>query len=319
MTTEEPIKISSVLSEKAMIVRLAVSGWSGRITDKVVTAELNEIKNAAVDAAIVTKTLIDKNHLKIIRNIVSGMKKYHNEQTMPWDNNGGRLLPSTEFNAYTMKFRESQRALETAVTDFVLQYPGYISESEERLGALFSVDDYPAVTEIQDKFSIETNFEKVPEADDFRVDIPEHEQQKIREQIEGRIEARHADSMKRLWTRIFKAVEHINTKLSEDNGIFRDTLVENVEQLVEVLPALNILDDQALTDMTNELRETLCGYAPDDIRKNDVIRKELAEKSGEVLEKIAAVSNLFAADGPDLDADADPVVEIIDPPNTEES
>lgn len=295
-TEQEPIKISSVLSEKAMIVRLATSGWSGRITDKVATTELIENKNAEQDAASVTKALINKEHLKRIREIVSGMKKYHNEQTMPWDNNGGRLLPSTEFNAYTMKFRESQRELESAVETFIQNYPGYISEAEGRLGDLFSTDDYPPASEIEDKFMIDSAFEKVPEAGDFRVDIPEHEQERIRSQIESRVEEKHATSMKRLWTRMFKAVEHMNDRLSDSDAIFRNTLVENVEQLVDILPRLNILEDQTLTDMTNELKESLCGYEPDDLRKNDVLRSELAEKSGEVMAKIAAVGNFFVSD-----------------------
>lgn len=296
MADETPIKISSILSEKAMIVRLATSGWSGRITDKSATEELIEGKNAERDAASVTKSLINKEHLKRIREITSGMKKYHNEQTMPWDNNGGRLLPSTEFNAYTMKFRESQRELDAAVTEFIQNYPGFISESEGRLGDLFNTDDYPPSHEIENKFSLDSNFEKVPESGDFRVDIPEHEQEKIREQIEERVEMKHADAMKRLWTRMFKAVEHMNSKLSEENGIFRNTLIGNIEQLVEILPALNILEDETLTEMTQELKDKLCGFDPDDLRKNDVLRSELADQSKEVMDKIAQVGNFFDAD-----------------------
>jgi len=299
MTEEVPVKISSILSEKAMIVRLATGSWSGRNTDKVATEELIEGKNAEKDAASVTKSLINKEHLKKIREIVSDMKKYHNEQSLPWDNNGGRLLPSTEFNAYTMKFRESQRELSSAVETFIQNYPSYISEAEGRLGDLFDIQDYPQAAEIEGKFTLVSAFEKVPEANDFRVDIPEHEQQKIRDQIEGRVEAKHADSMKRLWTRMFKAVEHMNERLSDSDAIFRNTLIENVEQLVEILPRLNVLEDPALIEMTEELRQSLCGYEPDDLRKNDVLRSELADKSKEVMEKIAAVGNFLEPSEPE--------------------
>jgi len=320
MTEQAPIKISNILSEKAMIARLSTSGWSGRITDKIVTEELIRNKNAQKDAATVTKALINKEYLKKIREIVSGMKKYHNEQTLPWDNNGGRLLPSTKFNEYTMKFRESQRNLNSAVTEFLRDYPVYIAEAEERLGDLFVQDDYPNVDEIKDKFELDSVFEKVPEAGDFRVDIPEHEQQKIREQIEGRVEEQHVQAMKRIWNRIFKAVEHMNKRLSEENGIFRDTLVGNIEQLVEVLPALNIMEDPVLSDMTQELRNSLCNYTPDELRRNKVLRQEMAEKSKEVMDKISRVGDIFGTppEGPEdqensSELENDSEVEIITP------
>ena len=184
-----------------------------------------------------------------------------------------------------MKFRESQRELEAAVLEFVENYHTYIAEAEERLGDLFDQNDYPPIDEIKGKFQLDSDFE--------RVDIPEHEQKRIREQIEGRVEVQHAQAMKRVWNRIFKAVEHMNERLSQEDGIFRNTLVENIEQLVDVLPSLNVLEDQTLADMTTELKDTLCGYKPDDLRKDDVLRKELADRSKEVMDKISKVEGLF--------------------------
>ncbi len=293
--TDDTIKISSALSEKAMVARLATSSWSGRITDKEVSKELTDGKNAARDFASVTKVLIDKNHLKNIREVISKMRAYHKEQTLPWDNYSGGLLPSTKFNEYSAKIREARRDLEAAVAVFVTNYENYITESEQKLGDLFCRNDYPSVHEIPNKFNLEASFEKVPEAGDFRVDIPEHEQAKVRSAIESKVEHQHANAMKRVWTRIFKTVEHINERLSQEDGIFRDSMIENLEQLVNVLPALNILEDPTLTEMTNELQNTLCGYSAKELRKNTGLRKELAEKSKEVMEKINKIGNLFGS------------------------
>ena len=290
------IKISSILSKKAMVARLATGGWSGRVTDQAATRELIELKSAKDGVVSVTKAIIDKKHFKRIREVISGMKKYHNEQTLPWDNNGGRLLPSSKFAAYNLQLRESKRELEAATVEFMGAYNSFIDEAEDSLCDLFSRSDYPSVTEIENKFALSTHFDKVPEAGDFRVDIPEHEQARLREQIEGRIEAQHAQSMKRIWIRIFKAVEHMNDRLSEENGVFRDSLIGNIEQLVEVLPSLNILEDVALAEMTQELKNTLCGYSPEDLRRNKVLRHEVVENSRSVMDRISQMEGLFDDD-----------------------
>jgi hypothetical protein len=299
----DDIKISSILSEKAMVARLSTGGWSGRVTDKIATDELTETKGAKKGSTSVTKAIIDKKYFKAIREATSTMKKFHKENTMPWDNNGGRILPSSKFAAYNLELRECKRALYEATVAFIAGYPGYIIEAEETLGDLFNEADYPHVSEIEGRFILDTHFEKVPESGDFRVDIPEHEQTRIREQIENRVEGQHAQAMKRIWVRIFKAVEYMNQRLSEEDGVFRNSLVGNIQQLVDVLPSLNILEDPALADMTRELKERFCEYTPEDLRRNQVLRQEAVESTQVLMDKMTQMDDIFGTNSDQIIVD----------------
>lgn len=314
-TTGNPEVTASMLAEKGMIVRLATSSWSGRLTDKVVTQEVLDGKNAQKDSGSFSKAIINKDALKSIREALKSMKDFHNEQTLPWDKNGGRILPTTQYEAYTLQVRESSRLLEEAVELFVASYASYIGEAEERLGDLFSEDDYPAISEIKEKFSLSVSFEKVPEAADFRVDISDSEQQRLREQITSRVGDQYNDSIKRIWNRIYTAVERMNERLSSVDNVFRDTLVENVQQLAEVLPSLNIMEDPALAQMATELQNKLCGYTPAELRQNHVLRSEVSDSSRELMNRMGAMGGIFTdraeAAARETEAEADDEVESL--------
>ncbi len=282
-------KISSTLAQKAMIVTLSASCWSGRMADKEATQELLASKAAAKTAGSFIKVLVDKKHLKDVRMAINSMRDYHNNQTMPWDNNGGRLLPSSKYSQYTMKLRELQRELEAAVTIFVKNYDDYVTESSIALGDLFDKEEYPFAADLGTKFFLDSEFSKINEAADFRVDIPEEDREEIKKQIESKVETKHADSMEKLWKRIYVAVEHMTEKLIDEKGIFRDSMIENIKQLVSVLPALNILDDPELADMTTELKDGLCGYTAKELRTDKVLRKDVATKSTELMSQIEKI------------------------------
>jgi len=288
------INIAGILAKKAMIVRLSSSCWSARVTDKEATRELLENKNAQKNAGSLSKALIDKKHLRDIREIIGRMKKYHNANTLPWDNDGGRLLPSTKYSDYSAFLRQVKRDLETAIQSFQSGFQSYVSDATTMLGDLYQSDDYPDQYELKEKFAIESDFSKVPESSDFRVDIPDYEQKRICKQIEDRVSQQHAESMEKVWRRIYNTIEHMHERLSNEDSVFRNSMVENITHLVDILPELNILENKALVEMTDELKGTLCGFTAEDLRKDKTLRKEVAQKSQDLMSKIGTIIDLKA-------------------------
>jgi hypothetical protein len=286
--TEEKTKINAagILAKKAMIVTLKISSWSARKTDKGVTLEVASSKSASAEAVRVSKTIVDRKALMKIKEIATKMRKYHNTVTLPWNNDGGRLLPTTKHADYTAFYRKCTQDFDDAVTDFVADYKNCIADASHFLGDMYDSDDYPDEVEIRNKFSMDLSFNKVPEAADFRVDIPEYEQERIARQIEERVERQHAESMRRVWNRIYRTVEHVYDRLRDEDAIFRDSLIKNVQELVALLPDLNILKDKNLETMAAELEKTLCSESPDELRKDKSRRQQVAQESKELLDKI---------------------------------
>ena len=68
----------------------------------------------------------------------------------------------------------------------------------------------------------------------------------------------------------------------------RDSLVSNVENLVEVMDGLNVFDDNALADFTKEVRDNLTNKSPKELREDVNVRKSQADKAGEILARMKA-------------------------------
>jgi len=83
----------SNLNEKAMLVKLSVSQWTARKYDKKVSQEIND-QYSAHDAGRYNKVLIAQEEIKKISKVASQARSFHYFNTLPWDDNGSRILPS---------------------------------------------------------------------------------------------------------------------------------------------------------------------------------------------------------------------------------
>ena len=72
------------------------------------------------------------------------------------------------------------------------------------------------------------------------------------------------------YRRLGEAVERVGERLREDeNGkplVFRDSLIENIRELVDVVPRLNIFADDDLAMLCREVKDKFAGIEPDALR-----------------------------------------------------
>jgi hypothetical protein len=80
------------ITTKAMVLNLQVGLWSGHRLDKEATRKVTEDNNAESDAARVNKHLIPKPAFKDITATATAVRTHFYENTLPWKDNGDRLL-----------------------------------------------------------------------------------------------------------------------------------------------------------------------------------------------------------------------------------
>lgn len=271
------------LTSKAMLAQLTIRRWLGQKFDREATQDLESAKNAR-GAGRYNKQLIDKVHLKKISSIASEVRAYHYKVTLPWGDNGDRLLPSKLFLEYSQKIRSFKADYETAVQEFVQAYPTIINSTEQhtRLGLLFNPEDYPPQNQLVELFSIDLNFIPVPDAKDFRVDLGAEQIEKIRKEITALSNTRQEQAQEELKTRMKEVVSKIHERLSDPKAIFRDSLIENAETLCSLIPSLNITDDPTLNSLVKIIEDKLI-HPPQTIRDNLTLRKEVADEAKKLL------------------------------------
>ena len=274
-----------MLNDKAMIVYLNISFWAARKYDKRVSLEIERQYNAE-EAGRYNKVLIAKEHLANIRKIISSARNFHYENTLPWDDHGGRLLPTTNYFDYLSGINKFQDEFERETSNFLLVYPSLKLAASLRLNALFEEDDYPDVETLKTKYAFTNQITPVPDADDFRVNLNSDEVDSIRDSIEQQVQDSTEAAMHDLWKRLFKVVENMVERLKDPDHKFKNSLVENIENLCELLPKLNIKNDPELDAAVNEIQSKLTMNDPQTLRDNSMVRSRTAQAAQKILNKM---------------------------------
>jgi hypothetical protein len=284
------------ITTKAMLVALTIKAWSGRKIDKRVSQDVAAREGADNDAGIYSKKLVAKDALAEVRAICDEARRKHYEYTLPWSQDGSRILPSAMHAKYAADMRGMQDRFELAVKGFMADYEGQILLAQRRLGSMFDDADYPDVRSIEDKFSWEINVMPIPSGNDFRVSLSQDMTAAIRQDIEAKTGKAVQDATRSLFERVTKTIAHMAESLEEYGEVidekgkvkkinpFRDSVVGNIQELVDLLPALNITGDSALTTITEEIKKRLLTSTPDELRTYPLLRKEVAQSARKVLE-----------------------------------
>jgi hypothetical protein len=277
-----------------MLCSLSISMWSARKHDPEASEEIAQRHGAQPDAGQYHKVLLPKAALAEVQKIVTEARQEHYFMTLPWDDNGYRVLPAAAYMDHTEKMRELANQFTPAVEALGRQFGQLVDEAKLRLGGLFRPDDYPSADELCSKFSFETKVMPLPDAGDFRVTLGDEEKERIKRQITAAVEASLQVASRELWQRLYEAVSHLAERLKAykvtEEGVehpFRDSLVTNLVKLVDVLPKLNVTRDLELELLADQVRASLL-VDPQELRKSESIRSETARKASAISDRMAA-------------------------------
>lgn len=273
------------IGNKAMLVHLHIRRWTGRKYDKEISTKIEQQYNARKNVGSYRKKLVAGDQIDRIKSAGSAIRKFHYENTLPWEDDGVRMLPSDNYLHYVEKMRELKGSFDMEVNEFLRIYHSLIDEAQVKLGDMFKKDDYPDIDTLKTKYAVEQKIVPVPDASDFRVSLNNDEISAIKEEITKNVTQGTETGMKDLWDRLFKVVEHMVERLSKKSK-FNDSLVGNIESLCEILPRLNVTDDQLLTQSVQDVKDRLTAYDPQTLRDNPEIRNQTAEAAQEILDKM---------------------------------
>ena len=96
-------------------------------------------------------------------------------------------------------------------------------------------------------------------------------------------------SMSEAWQRLHKCLSNISERLTvNDDGkekIFRDSLVENAHELIDLLTHLNITKDPKLEQARVELFNTIGHHDAESLRSSVVAKESVKSKVDAILSK----------------------------------
>lgn len=277
----------TTLSERALLVSLNISVWSGRKLDKSETAVVVSRNNASKNAARVNKALLpEAAALHKITTATGAIRTFVYKRTAPWGD-GVQIMQSSGYLDFMQEYQKLRGDWERAVDDFLFEYPSLKVRAQNSLGSLFDPNDYPDVDDLRRRFKLDMRFLPVPNANDWRVDLGDELVEDLKRGVEEQVRAAQDAAMQSVFERIYKMAENAHARLKDPKSRFHDTLVSNAVELCEILPTLNITGDKRVESLRKVLQTTLGKHNPDTLRKDPLVRKQTADAMKKVMDKMS--------------------------------
>jgi hypothetical protein len=279
-----------MITERAMLAAVHISIWTAIKHDRKVSREVAEQHGAYAGAGRYNKQLLrEAERLETLRSLSGQIRQYFYKITLPWSDEGYRLLPAHFYFELTTKMREFEQAFAQQVEEFLAVYPSYIDQVRPELNGLFREEDYPSTDKLRNKFGVKLEVLPIPSGNDFRVTLSEEEQARVAREIDESVRQSLQKGTENLWARLKGVVAHMVERLNEPESRFHASLVTNVCELVELLPRLNVNQDEELNRFAGEIRDRLCVFTARDLKKNEILRAATANDAAQILTEMDAV------------------------------
>ena len=177
-----------MITERAMLAAIHISIWTAVKHDRKISRKVAEEHGAFESAGRYNKQLLrGADKLVALRTLGGQIRQGFYKITLPWSDEGYRLLPAHFYFELTTKMREFELAFAQQVEEFLAVYPSYIDRVRPELKGLFREDDYPSTDKLRNKFGVKLEVLPIPSGNDFRVTLSEEEQARVAREIDENV------------------------------------------------------------------------------------------------------------------------------------
>jgi len=289
ITDTKPNTVAGV-ARSAMMVDLHISVYSGRKQDKTTQGEVTTAKGSgSKKAASVYKNLFAEcKELDDLTKFQARARAEHYRLTLPWNDQGARLLPTASLLEYQQTMGRYRTEFERLVDAFLDKYDTLVAAAAFQLGTLFDRQEYLSRAQVALRFRMESSFTPLPTSGDFRLDVESSVQRDLVEQYERRMEAKLAQANQDSWSRLHEALLRLSDRLVvEEDGTkrkFHDTMVTGALELCELLTVMNVTKDPQLESARRKVEGVLSGVTPKELRDEHSTRIQTKQQVDAILD-----------------------------------
>jgi hypothetical protein len=295
------------LRDLAVLISLSMSSYSPRTLDREESRKLTQHKGAqAGSAKVIRDRLAGTKAADVLAQITAAQGEARAtlyKSSLPWDDSGRRMCNNETAHDLIIDLRGKEAHITDLAGKFAEAWKTAGTEAQAALNGLWKADDYAASPDqMRAKFSMKIDIEPIPQAADLRMDVPGDILAEIRKQTEARITARFNAGCQDAYKRLYDVIDAMHKKLTDPEAIFRDSLVGNVRDMIDLLPVLNIGKDPKLNDLaetarkrllTLELPATLAGM-PETTPGTELLARKLRDEPEHRRQTAAAASRILA-------------------------
>lgn len=266
------------IASAAMVVDFNASVWTARKKDRKASDDITNMNYAAKGVANVSKNLLgDCEELRAVQKFAANVRNIHYSMTMPWSDNGSRLLTTAQYFRYNTVMTDLQNEFRRLVDAFLQEYEWEITRAQAKLGDMFNRDEYPTRDSLETKFGFRVSYTPLPEAGDFRIDIGNEAMDQIKSQYESHYISAIQTAMNDIWHKLHDNLTTLIRQLDvndegKGNRLY-DSVFDRALELTEMLGTCNVTQDSQMEAMRQQLERALRGTNLDRIKKSPTLRE----------------------------------------------
>jgi hypothetical protein len=291
----KPKHITS-LSTSCVLVSIESHVWNATVQDREISEEVTSAKRADKDAGKFVKNLLAKNaEHKAVLNYRQTIYNWMQRCTYDWAGSQ-RLLPVANLTRFHTEYRDHVKKFEELVDDFLDKYPSIVSNMAFVQGTMFNRNEYPDVSELRHKFSIDLVQSEVPTGD-FRCTIAQDLAEDMSKHYERQAKRLVEDILNKQTTQLTEIMKSLSyccetETVIDDNGEVKirrrklyDSTLDRARELCETFKNFNLTADPRLEEARAGLERLLDGVEIEKLRNSETQRVVIKEGIDDILSK----------------------------------
>ena len=267
-------------------VKLSFS-WLGtqRKLSDVQTKQAADTFHAATDLVTASKRLIDTKNAtyRTLTALKSQASSYWRSMTLPYPQDGIRLIKQSDIAAFEDKMREFKEQLAAAASNLQLEYESIKEAAREKLGDLFNPADYPPT--LDGVFDIKWEYPPVEPPNylmTFNPELYQQEQSRIQQRFETAVIMAENAFAEQLQEMIAHLIERLTDEPDGTKKTFKASAVENFKEFYDNFCRMNVRSNAQLEGLIRQASDIVSGVDVKDLRKDGTLRQNLSAQMSTV-------------------------------------
>lgn len=244
--------------------------------------------------------LVPKEFASKISGAAQRVRHVHRTMSLPWDDDGGRIIPVTIMENHASAVQDELAKYEAEVEEYAGNLPAVEAAAKLRLGPLFDPSLYESAEIVRAKLKPTLSYYPLPDSKDFRVDLDDDQIGYLKDTLDMHMRDKFDEATRDLKNRIILVTEMFVERVSNyhettmpDGKVrvdktFRDSVVDNVQTVLDMIPGLNITQDMEVAKLAEQTKTALCTYKAATLRTSPAIRHEVVLKARALLARLRA-------------------------------
>lgn len=277
---------ASELRQTMGAVKLSFS-WLGtqRKLSDAQTKQAADTFHAATDLVTASKRLIDTKNTtyRVLTTLKSQASAYWRSMTLPYPQEGVRLIKQADIGAFEARMREYKEQLVVAAANLQLEYEAIKVAAREKLGDLYNPNDYPP--SLEGVFDLRWEYPPVDPPNylmTFNPELYQQEQQRVQHRFETAVVMAENAFAEQLQDMIAHLIERLTDEPDGTKKTFKASAIENFKEFYENFRSMNVRSNAQLDNLIERATNIVSGVDVKDLRKNSNLRQNLTQQMGEV-------------------------------------